>query len=376
MKKFFILICGILLATNAFCKDNIPRKPYKVDEGLRGKWGLYPWTFNKDLSGTFMSSWMIGYDHQAGTCDAHTEGAGVAIIATNIFDNGNGAEFCARQIQAHSISYSWIDFYDTKDYNKDCFTVCKEGYYGTGCKSTTFSGCDDRDYTNEFPDVKSADWLDITNTYCHDTSKLKTEDTPVFHYVIDNNNDSQVYVLGVKSVKPHGIIVEPVQIAAKRGNDRDAWIESVKGNGNTFALCAAGYVPNSDNSDCVPGASCGSDTDKLNNLCAGFSKNNYKSDEHSLVYNNSGKCYNVRCQNHKGFSSEYNTTCVECPGAPLAYVNNDGVCDMCDRGKYPNGTSCSNTIASYDKVQMYSNRNNDCWLKTKASEYSDCVKKQ
>lgn len=375
MKKFFILICGILLATNAFCKDNIPRKPYKVDEGLRGKWGLYPWTFNNDLSSTFMASWMIGENHQAGTCDAYTEGAGVAIIATNIFDNGNGAEFCARQIQAHSISYSWIDFYDTKDYNNSCFTFCKDGYYGTGCKSTTFSGCDDRDYTNEFPDVKSADWLDITNTYCHDTSKLKTEDTPVFNYVIDKNNDSQVYVLGVTSVKPHGIIVEPVQIVAKRGDNKDAWIVSVKGNEQTRALCAAGYVPNSDNSDCVPGASCGSDTDKLNNLCAGFSKDNYKSDEHSLVYNNSGKCYNVRCQNHKGFSSEYNTTCVECPGAPLAYVNNDGVCDMCDRGQIPDNNTCKENMKSYDKSEMQAKGNKQCWMETKASEYSDCVKK-
>ncbi len=376
MKKFFILICGILFVTNAFGGDTTPREPQKVDESLRNKWGLYPWIFNTDLSGKFMYAGRIGKSNQFGTCGTNDEGAGVAIIATNIFKNGNGAEFCGRQIQAHREGYSWIDFYDTKDYNQKCFTFCKSGHYGVECNQTTFSQCDDKDYTSEFPNIMGAadDWLDTTDKYCHDTSKIKTEITPVFHYVIDKNNDSQVYVLGVTSIKPHGIIVGPVQIAAKRKHS-GSWISSVMGNGNTFALCAAGYIPNSNNSDCVPGPSCASEAEKLNNLCSGFSKDNYKSDEHSLVYNNNGKCYNVRCQNHKGFSSEYNRTCIECPGAPLAYVNNDGVCDMCDRGKYPNGTSCSNTIASYDKVQMYSNRNNDCWLKTKADEYSDCVKK-
>lgn len=375
MKKFFILICGILCATNALGTE--PRYPQKVDDTLRDKWGLYPWEFNKDLSDYFMASWMLGENHQAGTCGPYDEGAGIAIIATDIFSNGYGAEFCTRQIQANNDSYSWIDFYNTKDYNQKCFTFCKSEHYGVKCNQTTFSQCDDKDYTGEFPNIMGAadDWLDTTDKYCHDTSKIKTETTPVFHYVIDKNNDSQAYVLGVISVKPHAIIVGPVQIAAKRQNNRDSWISSVKGNGKQFALCAAGYIPNSNNSDCVPGPSCASEAEKLNNLCSGFSKDNYKSDEHSLEYNNNGKCYNVRCQNHKGFSSEYNTTCVECPGAPLAYVNNDGVCALCDRGQIPDNNTCKENMKSYDKSEMQAKGNKQCWMETKASEYSDCVKK-
>ena len=104
-------------------------EPTVVDETLRTSWELYPWNFTESVANKFMASWMIGEDHQAGACGEYDEGAGLAIIATDIFDNGNGAEFCTRQIQAaNGRSKSWIDFYDTKNYK--CNSVCKPGFYG------------------------------------------------------------------------------------------------------------------------------------------------------------------------------------------------------------------------------------------------------
>lgn len=382
MKKFFILICGILLATNAFSYTR--KEPSTVPTDLWTAWGYqgddYLDNFTTDLSGEFMSAYRIGEPNQSGACGINDEGAGVAIIATDIFSNGHGAKFCARQIQANNeYGGSSIDFYDTKDYNKYCFTFCKYGYYGNQCNQTEFSKCDDNDYTSEFPNVMDVPkWLDKTDKYCHDPSKIKTEITPVFYKNLNNQEAnlyffSRVVLLGVTAVKKHGIIVGPVDIRVQTTSRNSSWISYVKGNGKQFALCAAGYKPNEDNSDCVAVYSSCDDMENLNNLCSGFSKDNYKSDEHSLVYNNSRKCYNVRCQNHKGFSSEYNTTCVECPGAPLAYVNDDGICDMCERGTNPN-EKCKGNMKSYDKLQMQTYGNRQCWLETNAKKFLGCVK--
>ena len=118
MKKFLVALCGILAVGGAFGKKS-STDAHVIDTSLRDKWGIYPWEFTKDLSNKFMLSWMIGEAHQAGACGEYDEGAGVAIIATDIFANGNGAEFCTRQIQsANAGRKSWIDFYDTKDYTK------------------------------------------------------------------------------------------------------------------------------------------------------------------------------------------------------------------------------------------------------------------
>ncbi len=386
-KKFFIIICGICATTGALgAKSKVD--PDKKSNEITNQW-IKSWDdFNDDLADKFMESWMIGNTHTAGACGTTDEGAGVAIIATNIFSNGHGAEFCTRQIQAANTgTEAWIDFYRTKDYK--CNTFCKPGWYGTGCSRQTFSEseCDYTDYTsNKFDNIKDAASLDITNTYCDDTSKIKTAITPVFHYIYNQDNFAQAYVLGVREIKPHGIIVEVVDIHALKKSNRSSWIDSVKGSTSSRRiLCATGFKPNADETDCIPEPPCVSTDEMLNHLCPGLSKTNFKSTEHSLNYDVGRKCYYFRCQNGKGFRSTIDTECIECEGGVLAYVNSDGVCAKCIKGQYPNQdkTSCSPVEKNYNQTQMRYGVggesvpvNEQCWTKTSGMEYKQCVKGQ
>ena len=383
MKKFFIILCGLLVTGNAFGAKEL-QTPSVVSDTLKYAWYISPWEFNRDLTNKFMQSWMIGETHQSGACGTNDEGAGVAIIATNIFSNGQGAEFCTRQIQsANAGRKSWIDFYATKDYQ--CAVFCKSGFYGPRCDNTGTPKCDHTDYTSWFDNIADAKFLDTTSKYCNDKSKIKTSDTPVLHAVLNQNSGtfSQVIVLGVLEVKPHAIIVGPVDIHANRKahSTSSSWISSVKGNGNQKVLCAAGWVANSDETDCIPGpsSSCATTETMLNNLCPGFNQSNYTSSEHSLNYDSGKNCYYFQCQTNKGFRSQNDRTCVECDGGVLAYVNADGVCDKCLKGEYPNsnrnGCLPKDKMNTYSQVQMKSgpNSNRECWTETDPARFGGCV---
>ena len=379
MKKFLIILCGILaIGENALAKSLT--KPHKVEDDILYSWMQWSPSFTEDLSGKFMAGYMIGNTHTAGACGSNDEGAGVAIIATNIFDNKHGAQFCTRQIQAANAgSDAWIDFYATMD-NYKCYPFCKPGYYGSNCNSQSGPKCnaDMKDYKTAFGNIKSDDLLDTTNNHCNDTSKIKTGDTPVFMFDYEHGGGfSQVVVLGVQKILTHGIIVGAVDIHAKKESNSKSYIESVKGNGVTYTLCAEGFVPNSDNSDCITAPGCETTEEKLNNLCSGFSKEYFEATEHNLEYDDTRKCYYYSCLSGKGFKGTTDKTCVECPGGVLAYVDHNGFCQMCNKGEYPNpnNSTCSDNMTQYSRDSMKENCADQCWMKTSGTEFSTCVTK-
>ena len=387
MKKFFMILCGILIMGNAFGAKTYQKLNEITDNSLRDKWGVRaPWDYTKEnLSGKFMPSKYIGSNNLKGACGTD-EGSGLAIIATDIFSNGNGAKFCMRQIQsANGKRHSWIDIYSIKDKtDRECPVFCKSGHYGRSCADTTFE-CDYTDYTAVFGDITLSDNLEVGDTYCDDTSSIKTWETPAFQSLIDEDyggtdTASQAIVLGVLEVKPHGIIVGPVEIHARRekGSHTKSWIESVKGNGYTTVLCAAGYVANIDENDCVPASPCVTEAEMLNRLCSGYNKDSYNADYHVLLPRTEQNCYYFHCQNNKGFSSANDTTCIECPGGKLAYVDPyTGRCEKCEKGKIAKNThdGCwtENEVTQYSKDQMKSNGNRQCWLETDGRKFSGCV---
>lgn len=379
MKKFLIAVCGVLIVGNALARGlYIPKQ---VDTALRDKWGLSPWNYNKDLTGRFMQKSMIGNANRKGACGDNAEGAGVAIIATDIFSNGNGAEFCTRQIQAASNDQrSRIDFYDTKGYK--CKVFCKSGWYGKNCDTQTFTEIDYKDYREEFDKVlTNSSLLDTTGKYCDEESKIKTTDTPVFHFEQPfKDSFAQVYVLGVLGVTEHSITVGPVDIQAVRKGYKKSWISSVKGNRQEFTLCAAGYIQSGDTEECVLAPE-RTIEDRLNKLCADFkalhSKSEYNSSEHETIYDEKNKCYRFRCTQNKGFTSTNDVSCIECPGGALAYLDEYGLCKTCDKGEIvnENRNGCSNaTLTKYSRSEMKNHGARECWLETDVQKFLGCIK--
>lgn len=255
MQKFIVAICALFVTTNALADH--ARRPKLIDDNfLKETWqAVGNWTIDVTSGGPgkkFMSADRIGERHQSGACGINDEGAGVAIIATEIFRNGHGARFCARQIQsANEYNESWIDFYHIKNYK--CFTFCLDGWYGNACDTQNPTPIDEKRYNEEFDNIFDTNATLVTNDdYCHDTDKIDTESIPAFYHLINHdNNFSQITLLGVLDVKVHGILVGTIDIKAKKTSRSSSWIESAMGNGNTIMLCASGYEPDSANTDCV-----------------------------------------------------------------------------------------------------------------------------
>jgi len=387
MKKFVLAICGVMIATNAMGAAREHVKLNVVPDNLKWSWGLGSWNENnkKDLAGEFMPLNMIGGTHQNGACNTD-EGSGLAIIATDIFTNGNGAEFCTRQIQsANGGGKSSIDIYVTKDYH--CEVFCKPGFYGNKCERTQIQtdDCNDnRDYTSVFDDIKNRQdvlWESLNNKNCDDTSKIKTDITPAFESVIEQGNGKTSYavVLGVKEVKEHAIVVVPVQIDAKMKNRNNSWIEAVyTKSGETFVLCAPGYELNDDKTDCVVHSWCTG----VNKLCPGENENLFREDMHEWGTKSveGQTCRYITCKSGTGFKDDNSgsKTCIPCEQTRKQGVKDD-ICKKCDDGQFfknkREGCVDERPISATQLIKGIKQvADANCWRETNPKKYSDCVK--
>lgn len=375
MKKFLIAICGILVVGNAFgLIDDYFAEP-ATKSSYASNWGA-------DEGGYSISApnFKIAGDYKSkkGTFGDNDEGAIVATIARNIYENG--AYLCTTQIQAahrNGRRYIWLDYYEPLN-GSHCAPMCKKGFYGATCNLTTSQDCDQTNYKSKFKaTLKTNGGYDVTNY---------TKDMVVFDYQNQRANNSKQathVVLGVVEYKEHGVVVAPIKVIGERDGvatwGQKSWIESANSNGNTTLLCAEGYVPNNNNTDCNEASWC-ENKKQLNKLCPGYSSSEYDEDVHELqkgTDSNGKSCYNIRCFAGYGFKSENDkATCIPCEGGPLAYVNNDGFCDVCIKGEYPNGTTCKKgNMDTYSQTQMKSGPNGgrDCWLETDPEKFGGCV---
>ena len=382
MKKFIIAICSVMLACGAMgAKESA--ELHKVSKDLGDKWQSNSGNFNKDLSNRFMKSWLVGETHQAGACGENDEGAGVAIIATDIFTNGNGAKFCTRQIQsANGGGKSWIDIYDTKGYDK-CNVFCKQDHYGPRCERTQRNDCDHKDYTKEFDNVMDDatvnKLLETTSTYCNDESKIKTDNTPAFVSVINKGEDdtsSYAIVLGVLEVKEHAIIVGPVRIDAKRkkGSRNDSWISAVSGNGNEMVLCAEGYEPNIDGTDCELSYWCSGVTP----VCSDENENLFKESLHDwgVRENNGEPCKYITCKSGYGLKEgTVSKECIPCATTRTQGINADGVCEPCDNDQMFKDGGCKRYTTTYSIQELKKGIKQayNCWMEARKEDYKRCV---
>ncbi len=371
MKKFFIIICGILVIGDAVAS----REPKKTSTD--GTYWNVDGTYNTNVAGGEQdySKFAPGYqfNSRAGTFGDKANGSIVAVVATRIYQNGG--HFCTTQIQAGNSWYQlWMDYYRPENYT--CETICKPGFYGNDCSSTEPTPCNtDLDYTKIFNQAQyDGRRRDSGLDY------VFTTEMEVFDYDEPGSaKEKSNIVLGVIKRLAHGVVVAPVKVVGRRnGNitDVDTRIISANSNGTEVLLCASGFIYNTTKTDCVKGPKCADEI--LKEWCEGYYQADYKSDEHKIkIY---GNCKKFECINSNyGFKSKNDKTCMECPGGALAYVNADGVCDKCLKGEYPNsnrnGCLTKDRMNTYSQMQMKSgpNSNRECWLETDGRKFSGCV---
>ena len=369
MKKFFVVLCGIFIVGNAFGASRSP----EINDDYLIDWKVGQ-PYDKDVSDTFTKP---EYLHNREGTYGDGEGAIVAFVAREIYRNG--AKFCATQIQAANENWndhSWIDYYDN---DFPCQPVCKSGYTGEKCDeiwSPSEPNCVLSDFTKT---TFAKSILDKIKTSGKSQGLITETDMQVFYhepgYGLGENRNAWDTVLGVVEIKQHGLVVVPIRIQGRRTGMWPAYrsyIVNVHSNDQPTLLCANGYVES--NGDCIKSPQC-ENVEKLAQMCHGYAKDDYVSAEHELK-TGTGGCTYFRCMDHKGFKSDSDKTCVECPGGALAYINSTtGVCKQCKTGEVVNDTKddCSSNVKSYSKSEMKKNGNRECWLETDPRKFAGCV---
>ena len=384
MKKFFIVLCGILIMGNAFgaVQDEAKLSSFSADWNVGPTYDVLPNPgseknmYDRDYS-------QFGKDEIKGTY-GNDEGAIVALIAQKIYKNG--AKICTTQIQAANANWTasiWIDYHFNENEHK-CITLCKSGWSGDECQIHEVSS----EPCNLAPTFGTGSGsffvgqLSKLLTSGGEKYKITTE-VDVFNqnnqFNTSNSREADVVLLGVVGHLEHGLKVAPVQIVAERSRTWDArvtsWIKSARSNGKTTILCAPGYIES--NGDCVESTQCKT-AEQTSQMCPGYSVDDYDATNHIIKTENNG-CTYFRCLNYKGFKSENDKkTCVECEGGALAYIKDDGTCGKCTKGEIAKNThdGCwkENEVTQYSREQMKSNDELQCWLETDARKFLGCVK--
>lgn len=363
MKKFLIILCGILTIGDANAKVN--------KSNYANYWGASSNTNDYTTNEENLFAAKDRLKQNEGTYGSD-EGAVVVVMARNIYENG--ARICTTQIQHANRGGDFKLTYHAKE-NYECETVCKDGYSGADCSKHEYDECDPSlDYQKIFGNVIFNKDFRITSG---GDDSLIDEDIDVFTYDDNPSEKRKPYaiVLGVVGTFEHSLWVKPVLVRGDANGRWSSWIDSVTSNDKRTILCAPGYqLSGNGGNGCVPSAKCQNST-KESQLCDKY-KSVYNSELHTIsnTKTNDG-CYTISCRGEGyGFNNDVELRCVECPGGELAYVNSDGLCAKCDKGKYhKNGDNCTGEMTSYNKDMMKSNETKQCWLETSATEFYNCV---
>ena len=383
MRKFFVVICGMLMVGGALAHPDRYKHPVE-DSTYASEWKVNG-TYDKNLPqqdnshpenvyrGFFLNKYICPKDEGTkkttstdkcivthddvgigGTYD--DEGAIVLALAREVYQNG--ATFCITQIQVANINgrqYVWLDYYSDEKMNASCKTYCKPGYDPDNkCEAYTGTKCQD---ITEYP-------FDVSgNTIIKSGGATGnfTEEMNVFGYKNETgggtnnqpagNQLTKHTVLGIiaKDTKNgKGIKVAPLEITGKRDKTGSggiqSWIYSIKHNGNITTLCPQGYAPDSNNV-CKLGTACADLAAPAKAMCADYI-NGYSSTDHE--YKKNGDCWEYRCKlSGYGFKSSTDKTCEQC-GTDLRYgaLEETGVCTTCDVGQCFKNGKCGdcNTI--------------------------------
>lgn len=340
-------------------------------------------------AGDFILAGAIGTSGGRGTYS--DEYAIVAVIAKQIVEHGG--YFCPQQIQCSNSNgkkKSWSTYFNPTGFTEDkCVWLCEKGYSGTNCaKQVSVVGGMDTSTNKE--GLYSGLSLKQSGKYNGSTEAS----VPAFTtYTDESGKVEKDVLLGVIDFNEHSVLAGPVSIvcrASGSGNNH-SYVDKVArySGANYKLLCADGYTPTSDNTDCVKM------TQEMLNLtttisdqkkmCAGWSEVGYDSSVHSI--DSTGDCVKYMCKDKtKAFPASGNFECTECAGSIRGGQNPlTGLCVKCEQlGQYFDTKTgeCKSAMA-FTRIDMQYGKGktketntkpeNQCWTKVSPEDYKDCV---
>lgn len=283
----------------------------------------------------------------------------------------------------------------------DCFWMCKPGYSGEGCQETTVSSCN-------LNTVKQGNWdsLKITSGVIDvedDVAMFRQSETShCVRYVSGvwpspMEHDMILAVSGWTS-SGHGVFVSPFvarsDFYSKRysGGPGTSFAYSV---GTQTLLCASGYEPNFNNSDCIPvdESLCAvTEAMESNETCnaknASYaSLDAFDSSTMELHYFDTDGCQGIICS-QAGYGFDPNNivrpTCIDCgmDDDVRNGIDKYGRCVRCDVGQIFNRMSSKcvpATVLDRDRLKFGPGKSastpiiEQCWTQPDQYSYSDCV---
>lgn len=338
------------------------------------------------------------------------EGTILMMVAREI--NAHGAKFCPTQIQAanrdQTISWWWLwcrttqtgagwtEYYEPSS-TSGCVWLCQDGYYGTGCESTTTNTCSG---TKLSPD----NYLEHKRVTAANNVNIEDK-IPMFYMNQTENSQEFDTILAVTRFlsSGNGAFVAPVTVKAQlyateshynggAGTCLAATYASTPylSAGTETLVCTNGYKPNANKTDCVltNKETCEkSEAIKkaTNTACPGFS--GYNAKIHIKDVKMDKGCYEFSCAGGKAFASDTSRECVECTGevGRFGVVEETGVCKKCASGTVfdgnakaagycPKAKEYAPTILEYGKNGSSGDKiASQCWTFTDLDLYKECV---
>lgn len=332
MKKIIVAICGIILSGGAYAAIT-------------------------EVSGSIKENWSFALDNPKTNIiskyDIHGNDFQSVDIAVAVEIYEHGAKFCRIQLQ-----HNW-NKWDTWVAPESCRTICKNNFYGDGCRETKVSDCEFKDFSQLFD--KSAK-----------PSPYKNQTIDGFYVSPKGSKARDVVLLEIVSKDKNSVVVAPVEFF---GADSDyKKITAINRRGEEIKLCAQGYELK--DGQCVLTSVC---ADPLINLdwCGSWDGYAFNEDYHETIKVNSCKQY--RCKNsNEGFDGLSTKRCISCGETKKSGVLDNGVCKKCNTGQVfdkdeLDGCKEASNI-SREKLLNGIYNVGKCWMKSSPSEYKSCVR--
>lgn len=294
-----------------------------------------------------------------------------------------GAQFCPIQIDAPNNDKKYRAWTEYRMRSEDCIWLCRDGYTGATCDTTTanFDGtCDQNNvYRDRYTNLTLGGGTNIEDSI------------PLFYLneypECNGRNEEHDMALMISRwlSSGNGAFVRQMMVRSQRNDKRTsgAAIYPAK-NSPEILVCKNGYKPNSTKTDCEP-----IDPDKCGNInfCNGYTKSKFNSDEHKYYSDSFQGCYRYVCkETGYALTSTTDHSCTECAtnmrGGPDPF---NGTCVKCETGTIFNKISgkCDKAAIGLSKTDMMYGRGktkttnpeieNQCWTKTDTDEYKNCV---
>jgi len=303
-------------------------------------------------------------------------GSFMAFVAHNISEHG--AEFCLTQFSAVGGTAKFSLYHQQPRWpGLGCMWFCEPGWDGIACQERTSpeASCNMVNIKQSIANVKTKKYEGNDALAMHMVRQGFAEYMAILDSAYAIDKYPKEIVIGAVDFMEHGIVAKPMSVGAV-GNLGKSSVTSSTVAGKTKVLCAQGFT--ADDKCNVSSQNCGKTL-----WCNEGAGKYFDSSKHVKQMN--GFCETFVCKNYdEALDDNYN--CKSCKSNGL-----NGRCDVlgkttfgkcieCGIGQIFNPSTCECDVArtvSTAVLQYGTSRagivTNQCWTKTDAASYKECV---